>query len=252
MTSTMKFNKKVYVVREEQFLNMMEKCKLRENGDRQGDLRSPAHPSSGKMEAESTRRDGVIEETRGKTHSSEDIGTSSSKMDNKSNEQYKMTKPKTKKNRGTSGTKEILKEALASLSREEAKDNLTKIYTLMMPYKGGRGGKRNFIASLLHTQSDKFPLPKDYKTFYAIVLEKNIPLSLISNTRLRRSLHFLKNKRRKLKIRQSSHSRMQNKNGGSKNNPSSKTVSKRLGRDSGKIKGDKKEDDYSKKVWKTL
>ena len=47
---------------------------------------------------------------------------------------------------------------------------------------------------LLHTQSSKFPVPPKAHKFYWLLLETSVPLKLISNSKLKRVLHFMINK----------------------------------------------------------
>ena len=52
----------------------------------------------------------------------------------------------------------------------------------------------DYTGLLLHTQSEEFPVPPDHHKLYWILLERDVPLHLISNVKLRRILHYMKNK----------------------------------------------------------
>ena len=54
--------------------------------------------------------------------------------------------------------------------------------------------EKDFFKALRFTQSEREPRPKNYKVIYSKLLKNNTPLEYIGNKRLRRVLHFLKNK----------------------------------------------------------
>lgn len=177
----MKFNRKVYVVPEEKYLNMLQDLKLRAEVAGGVPQLPPTQPSKSTEEPTPILREGVSEVTGAPdTHPPESGGTDVEQ-----------------KSKGTAGdnTDEVEPISGALGNDDVSKKNLTKVQSLLAPYKGGKGGSKNFTAALLHTQSTRYPLPQDYKTFYSILLEKNIPLELIGNKRLRRVLHYLKNLR---------------------------------------------------------
>ena len=47
---------------------------------------------------------------------------------------------------------------------------------------------------VLHTQSSQYPIPVEHKEFYSFLLEKEVPLHLVCNKKLRRVLHYIKHK----------------------------------------------------------
>ena len=50
---------------------------------------------------------------------------------------------------------------------------------------GGDTSVIDYPASLLHTQSSEFPVPRGHRKFYCLLLEFDVPLNLISNVKLR-------------------------------------------------------------------
>lgn len=175
----MKFNRKVYVVPEEKYLSMVRDLKRREEvvgGDPQ---LPPTQVSESEGGTKSSLHDGLSEMTGGpETHPPGSVGSAG--VDKSSGEE-------------NVGQADAIS---ASLTSDRNKKNLRKVRALLAPYKGGKNGRKNFTASLLHTQSSRFPLPEHYKTFYTVLLEKNVPLDLIGNKRLRRVLQYLKNLKR--------------------------------------------------------
>lgn len=177
MTAVMKFNRKVYVVPEEKYHAMSRDAKSREAstssvgqeemaGEGEGDRAAETHsPESG----------GVI-----RAASSEEGGERAGH--GKSEEPSPSTPPAATPPPPSS-----------ALGRDKAR-NLSKVAALLAPYAGGKVGGKNFAASLLHTQSPEYPPPRNFKNFYALLLEKAVPPRLIGNERLRRVLHYLKNK----------------------------------------------------------
>ena len=105
---------------------------------------------------------------------------------------------KKKKKKSLNAAGEVAKE----LNDPILKSNADELYSRLMlntgPKSGGKPSplvEKGLTALLLHSQSPGFPIPQRYKSFYMDILEKNIPLKLIGNKRLRRVLHFMKNKR---------------------------------------------------------
>lgn len=180
----MKFNRKVFVVPEEKYHSMVRDLKLRAEVVGGAHQLPPTQPPKSVEGPLQISREGVDEVVGGPETNPPEGGEAST-----------LLKSDLKKN--TSRGKKPEEEGLSSdVSPYGAtsKENVRKIRTLLAPYKGGKGGSKNFTASLLHTQSSRHPLPTDYKAFYSVLLEKSVPLNLIGNKRLRRVLHYLKNR----------------------------------------------------------
>ena len=254
MTASMKFNKKVYVIPEEKYINMLENCKNRERVDDECESirhRPPLSTNSGEGEESkfSTLRSsssdlvgGPKQNSRGKKERPSEITDSGpSAVSDDSNDSSKRSSTRSKvpspnetdglsangrkterkrNNDGDSGgdrelSQKILLDVQSELDGRELKRNVGTIHKILMgnarkKIEGrnksdnmGTGGVvkllglakdnwKNYKISLLHTQSDKFPTPLQYKTFYYLLLRKGVPLKLISNKRLRRVLHYLK------------------------------------------------------------
>ena len=53
---------------------------------------------------------------------------------------------------------------------------------------------RDLFLALLHTQCERSARPDNYKSLYSRLLQNKVPLTYIGNKRLRRVLHYLKNR----------------------------------------------------------
>ena len=275
MTTTLKFNRKVYVIPEEKYTAMVRNREVRDGGETErGGAQSRPPPAQ-----DSTTRDGplrTLSESADvlsggpKTHSPESgrgSGTNVEKAEKaekaekseKSEKSQKSEKPeksqKSEKARNSSdrdnetekagvkkttplsthspstegsrtptisphhgassraGQENAIRRTLFTLLNPKKRRSLMKVYSALFDRTKGRGEKekknhgragglaipglpaRDLFLSLLHTQSERADRPDGYKALYSRLLLNKVPLSYIGNKRLRRVLHYLKNKR---------------------------------------------------------
>ena len=100
----------------------------------------------------------------------------------------------------------VIRKTLFSLLEPEKRRNLMKVYSALFDSPGASAKMtkglsipglhpRDLFLALLHTQCERAARPDDYKALYTRILRNNVPLSYIGNKKLRRVLHYLKNKR---------------------------------------------------------
>jgi hypothetical protein len=180
----MKFNRKVYVIPEEKYNSVQEILKSRMEGDHNG-----GHPQSGKLTERSEGAAGL--QTLNKEEM-ESVGGPQTNSNEKSDAAVISSE----------ASSDILKACEASLENEEQLvNNLRAIYYQLLPLptlhgKNGNpaNGRDEYEGLLLHTQSSAFPVPNQHRRFYSLLLERDVPHRLIANKRLRRVLHYLRNK----------------------------------------------------------
>jgi hypothetical protein len=92
-------------------------------------------------------------------------------------------------------TAEALTNVWNQLDSEAHKRNVASIY-YMIPdnvfIRKDKSDSDDYTSFLLHTQSSKFPVPKDPHKLYSLLLDCSVPLRLIGNVKLLRVLHYLK------------------------------------------------------------
>ena len=179
MTTSLKFNRKVYVVPEEKYLRMKESEKDRNRDDRTA-VADVRHESDTPVLREDSSKNSYA--VREKSESS------------------RVEPLVPEKNNVFRDSKKYLKEVTSKLTSKLDKNRAKAlVYNLVSCLTTEQYGKltakrEDFTKSLLHTQSDDYPPSKDDKLFYTAILENDIPLRLIGNTKLRRALHYMKNK----------------------------------------------------------
>ena len=92
---------------------------------------------------------------------------------------------------------EIVRKLNVQLNSKAHRDKahaISRLITLASAGGNGRVDVADYAGSLLHTQASKFPVPVGHHKFYCLLLERDVPLNLISNVKLRRILHYMKNK----------------------------------------------------------
>ena len=280
MTTTLKFNRKVYVIPEEKYNAMVRDRELRDGGETErGSAQSRRPPAQA-----STAKDGPLRTLSAsadalsggpETHSSESGRGSETKVKEGEGEAEKAEKVETEKEgvkktpTGSTGStgptpsnsssdrrgrgrgrrrrgsqsqslsggtdpssrtvqENAIRRTLFVLLNPKKRRDLMKVYSAL--FDGGKdedrsekkqrnnsGGEgltipglpnRDLFLALLHTQCERADRPDNYKALYSRLLRNKVPLTRIGNKRLRRVLHYLKNKR--------SHSRSTN-NAGSGN-----------------------------------
>lgn len=189
MTSTMKFNRKVFVVPEEKYLSMQENSKLREEVDRNSDHPLPSHR---RMDVEGSSTD---------PNFSSGVNELVARSETNSPEKNEL-RP----------SQDILNRALKRLKEDSHKRHVITIYHLLESChpslflwrestKGHTSEEeeekkkeaQNLVNLMLHTQSAAYLPPDNCREFYSYLLDCQVPLRLISNHRLRRVLHYMKN-----------------------------------------------------------
>ena len=171
----MKFNRKVYVVPEEKYLRMMEIAESRKRDER---VRRDSVKSSEPDEDENLKKPVPSDEEKSPLS--------------------RTSVPEKDESLSSPG---FLKEALSKLKSQKEKTSLKALfYALTSSLPDGESDEifskkpDELVDLLLHTQSDDFPTPEGHKDFYAALLRNGVPLRLVSNSELRRVLHYLKNK----------------------------------------------------------
>ena len=118
---------------------------------------------------------------------------------------------------GSTGSRDVqekvIRKTLFALLEPEKRRNLMKVYASLFDRRRAAGAQgvaktvrgrglsipglqtRDLFLALLHTQCERAARPDDYKALYTRILRNNVPLSYIGNKKLRRVLHYLKNKR---------------------------------------------------------
>ena len=241
MTSSLKFNKKVYVLPEDKYLDLVKGREMRDADVVERESvrlqQPPAHATKAKVESLRTLGSGANEDVGGpRTHSPEKDDTPASSTDGDENNKLEGEDSKRKRENGREreieGGKDsdvsvdtprhkqesLLRMALSKLLRStEQRRNVMTIYERL--FNDGSGKKRissgeiltipglpdcELHNALLHTQSEDWQRPDRYKAFYGQILESDVPLDSIGNDKLRRVLHYLKNKRAKNRRNRSS------------------------------------------------
>ena len=224
MTATLKFNRKVYVIPEEKYNSMVENRKLRDDAEAEHDSvrlqRPPAKASTSKAGTLNTLSSVADEASGPKTHSHEggDISAKISRTGRTAESKSKSGMEPKSNGRGGKGNdgggssdnrevqEKVIRKTLFSLLEPEKRRNLMKVYSSLFDSHGASAKMakglsipglhpRDLFLALLHTQCERAARPDDYKALYTRILRNNVPLSYIGNKKLRRVLHYLKNKR---------------------------------------------------------
>ena len=187
----MKFNRKVYVIPQEKYDSMMErneKIATDAQGRRaataaigSGAGPSPPLPLSGEVPkvAASSAAEGHLEEG----------GPPARHLNTATSGSSSSSPPST----GGDLLKDIRHKIDAELSEEWLRNKAMKIAYLLLA-EDAVDYKKYYVDLLLHTQSSSFPPPYKHHKLYWLLLRRGVPLNLISNVKLRRILHYIKNK----------------------------------------------------------
>ena len=267
MASTMKFNKKVYVIPEDKYNSMVRNRELRDGEEAErGSVRlhrHPAHSSEAQDETRSTLSSVADEMSGGpKTHSPEsdralqdddmktvndksgkprpgdstasaDSGDSGdSRGTNATSNPDHVENASHEKPKGGKGHKhgdgreaekaqtvsprtaqeDMVRRTLFTLLKPQKRSNLMKVYAGLFSNNNNKGPgsqktprpekaltipglpSRDLFLALLHTQCERSARPDNYKPLYSRLLLNKVPLTYIGNKRLRRVLHYLKNR----------------------------------------------------------
>jgi hypothetical protein len=185
----MKFNKKVYVIPQEKYHSLLENHK-KYTTDEPGRLAAAA--AAGQVP--SFRVPGEVQAGPSSSAGGGHLEIRGAPVLNGNTMKRGRSTSKDRLQGRTGLRTGVIMSEIESRLRDQSLVNKSRAILYLLSGEGEGDYESYYVDLLLHTQSSSFPVPTGHHKLYWLMLQRGVPLNLISNVKLRRILHYMKNK----------------------------------------------------------